>query len=793
MDNSPPPLHTECPQSISCQAQDTGPAQHDTPSRKDTSGRKPGHPPYNPYNHTYEDLKFLCSLQGAGPKPTAKPQTGPRTKTTSNRKRGSLDKKQRSIDKYLSCAVPGLQGTDPAYDACTARRMKANPMTPNLNSKMTHSNINASKANSKKATKSNQKEVKKDQEPPGPTRHPPAETWVYPEDVGLSCHAQVACMCAVHTINADVGRPTITGEELIQKLETELPLAENEISKHNSSGNFTLMEINRYLYWYSPSPVALVPLFATGFPLHTDGGHPRIRDKKWQPVKYPTQHEILEALPQGCTSIWISELTDGFKHFYLRQLSPVDNNWHEVDSIPYASSGQIKATTTQDWAKTETVYCCIVVLDAYLHQLTDIRLPMQHRQKLPRDRSTLKYISLSQIQLSSVRLPKPGDTIMHEARVRPHAQTRPQPAPLPELPDKERPTPQGLKALSRPKLTPFQAAGTITKIPQQPAIPISVSSTDNPIPQGFSAQAVDHFNTDIYQAGSCLFESIPYIELTVGCPPNTLPTLEPVRQRALELRELTGAYIAENHDTPLEDHMGPAAAGDNIPLSDHIKFLAGEPGYKETIRPGQEVASYVEHLMMDSYATGSKALWGDNICLIGLHHALNKASLHVYTFAHNTPDQLNLLKIEHPHPNSNQPTYHLLHRAASHTAEHFMPLVQPGNQVGNPVSLMSPPRPKHSAIYHAKENRALQKTTLKRSPSASKYRDSSEHAHKKTKGALPLIAAQRGEKSAPTPPQQPPFTLGAKCKPPLPPTSSVKRSTSGSPPSQQETSAASPG
>ena len=737
-------------------------------------------PPNEPYTHTDEDIRFMCSLQGAGPKQTAKPHTGPKTKATSNRKRGSLDKKQRSIDKYLSCAVPGLHATDSTQDACTAKRMKAKATTPYVNSKMTRSTINASKANGKKATNSDQKNVQNDREPPGPNIHPPADKWVYPEAVGLSCHAQVACMCAVHTINADAGRPTITGKELIKKLETELPTAENEIVKHNSSGNFTLMEINRYLYWYSPSPVALVPLFATGFPLHTEGGgHPRIRDKNGNQVKYPTQHEILEALPQGCTSIWINELTDGFKHFYLRQLSPVDNNWYEVDSIPYASSGQIKATTAQDWAKTETVYCCIVELDAYLHQLTDIRLPRQHRQQLPRDRSTLKYISLSQIQLSRVRLPKPGDTIMHEAVVRPHAQPRPQPAPLPELPDKEQPQPQGLKASSRPKLRPFQAAGPSTKVPQQPAIPISFSSTDNPVPQGFSAQAVDHFNTDIYQAGSCLFESIAYIELTAGCPPNTLPTLEPVRQRALELRELTGAYIAENHDTPLEDPTGPAAAEDNIPFSDHIKFLAGESGYKDIIRPGQEVASYVEHLMMDPYATGSKALWGDNICLIGLHHALNKASLHVYTFAHNTPDQLNLLKIEDPHPNSNKPTYHLLHRAASHTAEHFMPLVQPGKQVGNHVSLMSPPRPKHSAINHAKENRALQKTTLKRSPSASKHRDSSEHAHKKTKGALPLIAAQRGEKSAPTPAQQPPFTLGAKCKPPLPPTSSVKRSTSG--------------
>ena len=749
-----------------------------TPSEKISLIANP--PPNEPYTHTDEDIIFMCSLQGAGPKQTAKPHTGPKTKATSNRKRGSLDKKQRSIDKYLSCAVPGLQATDSTQDACTPKRMKAKATTPYLNSKNTRSTINASKANGKKATNSDQKNVQNDREPPGPNIHPPADKWVYPEAVGLLCHAQVACMCAVHTINADAGRPTITGEELIKKLETELPTAENEIVKHNSSGNFTLMEINRYLYWYSPSPVALVPLFATGFPLHTEGGgHPRIRDKNGNQVKYPTQHEILEALPQGCTSIWINELTDGFKHFYLRQLSPVDNNWYEVDSIPYASSGQIKATTAQDWAKTETVYCCIVELDAYLYQLTDIRLPRQHRQQLPHDRSTLKYISLSQIQLSHVRLPKSGDTIMHEAVVRPHAQSRPQPAPLPELPDKEQPQPQGLKASSRPKLRPFQAAGPSTKVPQKPAIPISFSSTENPVPQGFSAQAVDHFNTDIYQAGSCLFESIAYIELTAGCPPNTLPTLEPVRQRALELRELTGAYIAENHDTPLEDHTGPAAAEDNIPFSDHIKFLAGESGYKEIIRPGQEVASYVEHLMMDPYATGSKALWGDNICLKGLHHALNKASLHVYTFAHNTPDQLNLLKIEDPHPNSNKPTYHLLHRAASHTAEHFMPLVQLGNQVGNPVSLMSPPRPKHSAINHAKENRALQKTTLKRPPSASKHRDSSEHAHKKTKGAFPLIAAQRGEKSAPTPAQQPPFTLGAKCKPLLPPTSSIKRSTSG--------------
>jgi hypothetical protein len=133
--------------------------------------------------------------------------------------------------------------------------------------------------------------------------------------------------------------------------------------------------------------------------------------------------EILEILPQGCTSIWINELAAGFKHYYLRQLSPIDHNWYEVDSIPYANSKQIKRTSAHDRAKTECMYCCMVELDAYLHQLTDIRLPTQYKQPLPAVPSTMKYISLSQVTLSSERLPKPADSIMHEARMRPQAQS----------------------------------------------------------------------------------------------------------------------------------------------------------------------------------------------------------------------------------------------------------------------------------------------------------------------------------------------------------------------------------
>jgi hypothetical protein len=241
--------------------------------------------------------------------------------------------------------------------------------------------------------------------------HGPPYEWVDPISIGIHCDPQENFYCGVHVLNVLANNQAITGSELIRILAEELPQIPDEEHHHDSMGNFTTTELNRFIYYYTETPTALMPLFSTGLP-----SWQRLND-----LPNPSREKILQHLPQGCTTLVIN--SPG--HYFCRV--NCQGTWYEVDSIPYGRHGRIRKTTEEDWATTKGNYNCLVALDAWEHQLTGERTPRQYVQELPNyldKESMLAVQPIQRLALAPHRLNKPADQKSHEKRTGPNKRQR---------------------------------------------------------------------------------------------------------------------------------------------------------------------------------------------------------------------------------------------------------------------------------------------------------------------------------------------------------------------------------
>ena len=205
------------------------------------------------------------------------------------------------------------------------------------------------------------------------------------QTVGLYCQAQDRGNCALHALNAMVGRAIITPDEaqaLLRHPQVPRPAA-SERPDCNTDGWFRWEAINKLLYYTTTIDLTLLVL-------KNPQNHPQHSGSTTS-----AKARVLALAPQGCNALFLHKPG----HFICWKRSPINGKWYSLDSIPYATTHRIQELTDADWAAFNGTISTTIAADAYLHNATGLTLYKHRYMPSPANRSHMQYVDLAGIEL----------------------------------------------------------------------------------------------------------------------------------------------------------------------------------------------------------------------------------------------------------------------------------------------------------------------------------------------------------------------------------------------------------
>lgn len=230
-------------------------------------------------------------------------------------------------------------------------------------------------------------------------------TYIPPGDVGLYAENQVGLHCGASALNCMLGRAAIKGPGYIAGyLSSEgIPprgwdLTPTDTPYYTPQGNYDFKSMLHWLYEHTVQAAMLAAV--------------KMVPSRPQPDPNQTMYTFLADLPQGCTQFVVLDAFLYGGHWYTIAQSPLDQQWYNLDSVIYSSTGGLcKRMEDSDWHALVGVHIyCLFAADAYTHGGTICNPNIQ--QKASTSPTSFPLVHGSQVVVSETctrRAPRPHE------------------------------------------------------------------------------------------------------------------------------------------------------------------------------------------------------------------------------------------------------------------------------------------------------------------------------------------------------------------------------------------------